>query len=64
MMTRLRTDLIMGPRSYYPPHNEIYKAYAALLDVGDRGVDLEGLGDCLAALGAQLVVPDAAKGTP
>ena len=35
-----------------------------LLDVGDRGVDLEGLGDCLAALGAQLVEVEAGKGDP
>ena len=33
-----------------------------LLDVGDRRVDLEGLGDCLAALGAQPVAPEAKKG--
>ena len=32
-----------------------------LFAVGDRRVDLEGLGNCLAALGAQLVVPEAGK---
>ena len=40
------------------------KVHTALPDVGDRGVDLEGLGDRLAALGAQFVEPEAAKRGP
>ena len=47
-----------------PPYNEINKAYAGLPDAGDRGVDLEGLGDRLAALGAQLVPRETAKRDP
>ena len=39
-------------------------AYAGLLDGGDRRVDLEGLGDGLAALGAQVVVEQTAKMDP
>ena len=35
-----------------------------LLDVGDRGVDLEGLSDRLAALGGQIVGREAAKRDP
>ena len=50
--------------SHYPPYNEIYKAYAGLLDVGDRSVDLECLGDGLAALGAQAGVCEAEKRDP
>ena len=38
-------------------------AKTALRDVGDRRIDLEGLADRLAALGAQLVVTEAAKRT-
>ena len=37
---------------------------AGLLDVGDRGVDLERLGDRFAALGAQLVAVETAKMGP
>ena len=39
-------------------------AKTALLDVGDRRIDLEGLADSLAALGAQLVPLEAAKMRP
>ena len=35
-----------------------------LPDVGDRGVDLEGLADRLAALSTQIVVVEAAKREP
>ena len=38
--------------------------YTGLLDVGDRRVDLECLGECLAALSAQLVVLETAKRDP
>ena len=37
---------------------------AGLLDVGDRGVDLEGRGDGLATLGAQVIVLEAVKSKP
>ena len=39
-------------------------AYAGLLDGGDRRVDLEGPGDRLAALGAQVVAVETAKMDP
>ena len=39
-------------------------AKTALPDVGDRRIDLEGLADSLAALGAQFVPPEAAKMRP
>ena len=46
------------------PYNETETRHTGSLDVGDRGVDLECPGDGLAALGAQLVVPEAAKSDP
>ena len=39
-------------------------AKTGLLDVGDRRIDLEGLADSLAALGAQAVFVEAANKTP
>ena len=39
-------------------------AKTALLDVGDRRIDFQGLADRLAALGAQVVGPEAAKRGP
>ena len=39
-------------------------AKTALPDVGDRRIDLEGLADSLAALGAQFVAPETAEGPP
>ena len=42
----------------------IMDAKTALPDVGDRRIDLEGLADSLAALGAQFVPPEAAKMRP
>ena len=47
-----------------PPHNEIETRRMGLLDGGDRGVDLECLGDGLAALGAQVVAVETAKMDP
>ena len=48
-----------------PHHNPpIMDAKTALPDVGDRRIDLEGLADSLAALGAQLVELEAAKMRP
>ena len=40
------------------------KSRAGLLDVGDRRVGLEGLGNCLAALGAQVVAQEAGNVRP
>ena len=39
-------------------------AKTALLDVGDRRIDFQGLADRLAALGAQPVAVEAAKSDP
>ena len=39
-------------------------AKTVLLDVGDRPIDFQCLGDRLAALGTQVVVPEAAKRGP
>ena len=39
-------------------------AKTALLDVGDRRIDLQCLADSLAALGAQIVLLEAAKMRP
>ena len=61
-MTRLRTDLIMGPGSYHPA--PIMDAKTALLDVGDRRVDFQCLADRLAALTVQIVQLKAAKRGP
>ena len=36
----------------------------ALPDVGDRRIDLEGLADRLAALGAQFIAVETAEGPP
>ena len=40
------------------------KAYAGLRDLANGAIDFERLGDRLSALGAQIVVPEAAKGGP
>ena len=39
-------------------------AKTALLDIGDRRVDLQGLADRLAALGAQSIAEETAEGPP
>ena len=39
-------------------------AKTALLDVGDRRIDLQCLADRLAALGAQSIVVETAEGPP
>ena len=39
-------------------------AKTGLLDVGDRRVDLEGLGNCLAGLRTHIVALEAANKTP
>ena len=46
------------------PLTPMMDAKTGLLDVGDRRIDLEGLADRLAALGAQLVPLEAAKMRP
>ena len=47
-----------------PPIMRQKQGVAGLLDVGDRSVDLECLGDGLAALGDQTVALKAAKRDP
>ena len=44
-----------------PPHKD---AKTVLLDVGDRRIDFQRLADRFAALGAQLVHPEAKKKWP
>ena len=59
------SKVMMSNESHHTPNNETRnQAYTDLLDVGDRVVDLEGLGNRRAALGAQLVEPEAAKSDP
>ena len=42
----------------------ITDAKTALLDVGDRRIDLEGLADLFAGLGTHVVLPEAGKMRP
>ena len=55
---RLWKALISDP---IPPHKD---AKTALLDVGDRRIDFQGLADRLAALSTQSVVREAGKMRP
>ena len=60
------SKVMMSDESHHnPPYKETRnQAYTGLLYVGDRPVDLKGLADRFACLGAQLVVPEAEKRRP
>ena len=53
--------MMTSPFLLTPPYND---AKTALLDVGDRRVDFQGLADRLAARRTQIVLVEAAKRVP